>query len=344
MKHCSLILLLALIASLGCTAQPDNTAWQTLSGKAPIVIAHRGDSGSYPEHTLAGYQSAMDKGADFIEPDIVMTKDGVPICRHDLELGKTTDAAKHVAFTDRKTKGWLAAEFTLKEVKQLRALQHMKGRDRSMDGLYRVPTLSELIDLIHEHNKANRTDVGLLIEIKAPDKQRAQGLDVSMASYKVVKAKAAAGKKVPVIFQCFDRDACERIARWGGYRVDWLTSKEFSFDDLPKGIGGLGLNKELIQIKGGKSPEINTAHAMGLCVNAWTYRNDRLPDGIDPKHPEHEMLAYLQAGLDGVITDFPATGVLAKQLLLEQEYAGPGVEPLSNRIRDNSPRRLIKRY
>lgn len=333
-----------LIVSVGCSASPDATPWRTLDGEEPVVIAHRGDSGNYPEHTLAGYQSALDKGADLIEPDIVLTRDGVPICRHDLELGQTTDVASRPAFADRMDRGWQAAEFTLEEVRHLRAVQQVKGRDRSMDGRYAVPTLAELIDLVHEHNEAHGTRAGLLVEIKSPAKHLVLGLDVSRASYDIIRAKADEGKRVPIIFQCFDREACERIAGWGGYRVDWLTSQAFRFDELPKGIGGLGLSKSLIEIKDGRSPQIDAAHAMGLSVHAWTFRNDRLPDGADFEQPDLEMVPYLRAGLDGLITDFPATAISARRLTLEELQSRQGKaadEKRWRRIRDNRPRRLI---
>lgn len=314
-------LLLAIIAFAGCATQEGISTSRTLDGKPPIVIAHRGDSGDFPEHTLAGYQSAMDKGADLIEPDIVMTKDGVPICRHDLQLSKTTDVAKRPMFADRRSKGYRAADFALDEIKHLRAVQHVKGRDQSMDGRFAVPTLAELIDLVYRHNQEHGTNVGLLIEIKAPAEQLAMGLDVSKASYEVVKNKATQGIRVPVIFQCFDPEACERLADWGGYRVDWLTSKSFNFEDLPKGLGGLGLNKSLIKIENGRSPLIDQAHEMGLRVHAWTFRDDRLPGWVDRQYPEREMIPYLQAGLDGVITDFPDTGVVAKRAAVEIKQA-----------------------
>ena len=336
-------LLLAMVASLGCTTQAHTPPWRTLDGKPAIVIAHRGDSGSFPEHTLAGYQSALDKGADLIEPDIIMTKDGVPICRHDLDLSKTTDVATRPAFADRKANGYRAADFTLEEVKQLRAVQHVKGRDRSMNGRFAVPTLAELIELVDEHNKKHGTTAGLLIEIKDPAKHRAMGLDVSKASLDIVKKQAAQGRQVPVIFQCFDRAACERIAGWGGYRVDWLTSKAFSFDDIPKGIGGLGLSKSLIELDDGQAPLIEQAHAMGLRVHAWTFRDDGLPKGVDRQHPQREMQPYLRAGLDGVITDFPETGVAAKQSIVEEEQDAERSVPLSQRVRENSPRRYLRR-
>lgn len=338
-----LSLVILFVATLGCATQPITQPWPTLDGKPPIVIAHRGDSGSFPEHTLAGYQSALDKGADLIEPDIVMTKDGVPICLHDLELSKTTDVATRTAFADRKANGYQAAEFTLDEIKQLRAVQHAKGRDRSMDDRFAVPTLDELIELVYQHNQTHGTNAGLLIEIKAPTKHRAMGLDVSKASFDVVKEQATQGRRVPVVFQCFDRAACERLGGWGGYRVDWLTSKAFSFDDLPKGIGGLGLSKSLIELEDGRSQIIDKAHGLGLRVHAWTFRDDKLPQGMDREHPENEMLPYLRAGLDGVITDFPETGVAARELVVKELEAAAKDKPLSQRVRENSPRRYLRR-
>jgi|GEM_PF-1173077 len=347
LKHINLrirlLALAALFAMVGCSVQP-GAKWPTMDGKPPVVIAHRGDSGAYPEHTLAAYRSALEKGADYLEPDIVLTRDGVPVCRHDLELKQTTDIAKHPEFADRKGKGWPVTSFNVAELKRLRAVQHVQGRDRSMDGRFAVPTLAELIDLVHEHNQTHGTTVGLLIEIKAPAQHRAAGLDVSRASFDIVKDKAKVGKSLPIIFQCFDRDACERIAGWGGYRVDWLTSKAFEFDGLPEGIGGLGVNKSLIKLTNGRSPLIDAAHARGLQVHAWTFRDDRLPKDIDWAHPKDEMLPYLRAGLDGVITDFPETGAAARHAVAEVlERNAKNSSPLSERIRKQSPRRYLNR-
>ena len=118
----------------------------TLHGQAPIVIGHRGASGYRPEHTLASYQLAIQMGADYIEPDLVMTSDGVLVARHEPMLGGTTDVASHAEFAAKRTTkfvdgvattDWFASDFTLAEIKTLRAVQSRAGRDTSFDGLLR---------------------------------------------------------------------------------------------------------------------------------------------------------------------------------------------------------------
>ncbi|MBD3558873.1 glycerophosphodiester phosphodiesterase, partial [Planktothrix sp. FACHB-1355] len=122
----------------------------------PIIIAHRGASGWRPEHTLAGYELAIDLGADFIEPDLVSTQDGVLIARHENEISGTTDVADRPEFANRKTAkiidgetvtGWFAEDFTISEIKTLRAKERLPFRSQSFNGLFSVPTLPEIIDL-----------------------------------------------------------------------------------------------------------------------------------------------------------------------------------------------------
>ena len=118
----------------------------------PIVIAHRGASGYLPEHTLEGYTLAIDLGADFIEPDLVLSKDGVLVARHDIYLSTTTDIQSHAEFASRKRKignreDWFTEDFTLAELKTLRARQAFTGRSRQYDGKFRIPTFQEVIDL-----------------------------------------------------------------------------------------------------------------------------------------------------------------------------------------------------
>ncbi|NJN98186.1 MAG: hypothetical protein HC875_30915 [Anaerolineales bacterium] len=125
-----------------------------------MIIAHRGASGYLPEHTLAAYQLAIEQGADYIEPDLVMTKDGVLISRHENEISETTDVA--TVFPERKaTKvidgepitGWFVEDFTLKEIKRLKARERLSFRNQSHNGLYQIPTLTEIIDLLAQQSK-----------------------------------------------------------------------------------------------------------------------------------------------------------------------------------------------
>ena len=161
---------LALLQACGGDSAP---FFKTLTGDAPLVIAHRGASGTFPEHTLEAYKAAIDQGSDYIEPDLVMTKDGVLIARHEPMLDDTTDVA--VKFPDRKTTknldgvektAFFASEFTLAEIKTLRAVQSNGARSKAYDGLFSVPTLDEVIALAKaEGAKVGRT-VGIYPEIK----------------------------------------------------------------------------------------------------------------------------------------------------------------------------------
>ena len=141
----------------------------------PIVIGHRGASGYLPEHTLESYALAIELGADFIEPDLVLTKDGQMIARHEPMIGATTDVASHPEYADRKTRrmvdgveydDWFASDFTLAEIKTLRAVQTRADRDKQYDGLYQIPTLNEVIALAKSKSQQTGRNIGIYPEIK----------------------------------------------------------------------------------------------------------------------------------------------------------------------------------
>lgn len=141
----------------------------------PIVIGHRGAAGHRPDHTIEGYTLAIELGADFIEPDLVLTKDGHMVARHEPMIGATTDVASHPEFADRKTKrrvdgveynDWFAADFTLAEIKTLRAVQPLAYRDQQYNGLFQIPTLDEVIALAKSKSKASGRTIGIYPEIK----------------------------------------------------------------------------------------------------------------------------------------------------------------------------------
>lgn len=142
---------------------------------SPLVIGHRGASGYRPEHTLESYALAIEQGADFIEPDLVLTKDKHMIARHEPMIGATTDVASHPEFAGRKTKrmvdgveydDWFASDFTLAEIKTLRAVQARAGRDTQYDGLFRIPTLDEVIALAKSQSRQTGRGIGIYPEIK----------------------------------------------------------------------------------------------------------------------------------------------------------------------------------
>ena len=147
----------------------------TLHGQEPIVIGHRGASGYRPEHTLASYQLAIEMGADYIEPDLVMTSDGVLVARHEPMLGGTTDVASRPEFAAKRTTkaidgvattDWFASDFTLAEIKTLRAVQARAGRDTSFNGLYEIPTLDEVVALAQSASASSGRAIGIYPEVK----------------------------------------------------------------------------------------------------------------------------------------------------------------------------------
>jgi glycerophosphoryl diester phosphodiesterase len=145
---------------------------------APIIIAHRGLCGEWPEHTLEGYRAAIDAGADFIEPDLVLTKDGVLVARHENEISDTTDVASRPEFADRKTRktidgqkasGWFTEDFTLAELKTLRAKERLPSlRSKRRDGQFEIPTFDEILALLAAVNKDRAKPVGVYPETKHP--------------------------------------------------------------------------------------------------------------------------------------------------------------------------------
>jgi hypothetical protein len=167
---------------------PNIEKLNTLNGQAPIVIGHRGASGDRPEHTLASYQLAIERGADFIEPDLVVTKDGVLIARHEPDITGTTDVADHPEFANRKTTkmldgvavtGWFAEDFTLAEIKTLRAVERLSFRERTFDGVFEIPTLDEIIDLVKQTERDTGKKIGIYPETKHPTYFAEKGYDTS---------------------------------------------------------------------------------------------------------------------------------------------------------------------
>ena len=206
----------ALLASLACHGSPVAYAQQpvpTLSGQKALIVAHRGASGYLPEHTLEGYKLAIEMGADFIEPDLVATKDGVLIVRHEPMLSGTTDVADKPEFASRKrgrkidgvdTDDWFAGDFTLAEIKTLRAKQAFSDRDQSHNGKYQIPTLQEVIDLAKAESARTGRTIGIYPETKHPIFHAAIGLPLEDRLLDILKAAGWSEKSSPVVIQSFE--------------------------------------------------------------------------------------------------------------------------------------------
>lgn len=200
---------------------PGFGAWDTAAAGAaaptrPIVIGHRGASALRPEHTLAAYQKAIDDGADFIEPDLVITRDGVLVARHENEIGGTTDVASHPEFVRRRTTktidgtaitGWFTEDFTLAELKTLRAVERIpKNRpaNTAFNGRFEVPTFEEVIALAQRASHETGRTVGIYPETKHPSYFQRLGLPLEPPLLAALEAHGYTGPDAPVFVQSFE--------------------------------------------------------------------------------------------------------------------------------------------
>ena len=194
-------------------AIPPAAKYPTLTGELPLVIAHRGASGYLPEHTLEGYKRAIELGADFIEPDLVATKDGVLIARHEPNITNTTDVSTRTEFAARKTKkmvdgveeeGWFASDFTLAETKTLFAKQPVSDRDQTQNCKFRIPTFEEVIELAKTEGTKRGRVVGLYPETKHPTYHNALNLSLEDRLLSILAKNNFTTKSAPVIIQSFE--------------------------------------------------------------------------------------------------------------------------------------------
>lgn len=199
----------AALAAIPASAQQ----YKTLTGERPLVVGHRGASGYVPEHTLEAYKMAIEMGVDFVEPDLVVTKDGVLVARHEPMLSGSTDVADRPEFASRKTTrrvdgvetaDWFAGDFTLAELKTLRAKQVWAERDQSNNGKFLIPTFQEIINLVKAESAARGRTIGIYPETKHPTYHSVVGLPIEDRLLDVLKAEGWTEKTSPVIVQSFE--------------------------------------------------------------------------------------------------------------------------------------------
>jgi len=325
----------------------------TAGMRPAIVIAHRGASGYRPEHTLASYELAIEQGADYIEPDLVITRDGVLVARHENEIGGTTDVARHPEFATRKTTksvdghpltGWFAEDFTLAELKTLRAVERIpavRPANAAYDGRYAVPTLAEVIELAQRRSRELGRTIGIYPETKHPSYFRALGLPLEERLVAQLHAAGYTGRDAPVFIQSFEvgnlrllRGLTQlplvQLLAADGAPFDFVLSGDARrYADLaaPAGLkeiaryaDAIGPEKSMIvprDAAGRLLPPttlVTDAHAAGLRVHPWTFRREDefLPLDYRGK-PQAEIEAFLAAGVDGFFTDNPDIGVAAVQ-------------------------------
>ena len=316
--------------------------------RKPIIIAHRGASGLRPEHTLAAYQLAIDQGADFIEPDLVMTKDGHLICRHENEISGTTDVATKPEFADRKKvptidgykfEGWFTEDFTLAEIKTLRCkerLPQLRPANMAYDGLYSIPTFEEVLELAAAQSKIVGRVIGVYPETKHPSWFEALNLSFDEPLLSLIKKYSVDDPRAPIFIQSFEVSNLKRLKTKTKVRLIQLMARDGGpFDGAGQGVtyaqmatpeglaaisayaSGVGPEKAMILPRDANNEAlaptsfVHDAHHVGLDVHPWTFRAENyfLSNG-DRRGNSTDATYLMQPGdLKGEIQAFLALGV-----------------------------------
>jgi glycerophosphoryl diester phosphodiesterase len=376
-------------AALMAAAVPAAVAHEWGGEEHPLVIGHRGASGYLPEHTLQSYALAIKLGADYVEPDLVATKDGHLIARHEPNIADTTDV--RTKFPGRETTktvdgvpttGFFASDFTLAEIKTLRAVQTFPERPQRFNGRFQIPTLEEVIDLVKRESRKRHRRIGIYPETKHPTFHKDLGLPLEPRLVKILKRAGWDSRRDPVFIQSFEQSNLQRLNRMIGVRLvqlvdandvlpdgslqyvapfdrpyDWtvsgdpeLESRTFGFfatdeglEEISKYADGIGPWKRYIVSTAAirLNPDgtvadangdgvvderdrkllpptdlIQRAHAHGLQIHTWTFRNEQSRLVSDyGGNPINEYLQFYELGIDGVFSDFPDTAFTARELL-----------------------------
>lgn len=327
-----------------------------MSAPLPQVIAHRGASGERPEHTAAAYRLAVEQGADFIEPDLVMTRDGQFVVRHENEIGGTTDVADRPEFADRKTTkvidgvettGWFTEDFTLAELKTLRARERLpllRPGNTAWDGLEPILTFDEVLAIAREESARTGRVIGVAPELKHPSYFAAVGLPMEEAFVAVLNRHGLTGADAPVLIQCFEIGPLQRLSAGIDTPLLQLMSVSggpadrpeltYAAMSTPEGLSAVAAYADAVGVETGlilprddlarslaPTALVADAHAAGLKVVVWTFRaeNAFLPlerrRGDTPAE-RGDLAGYLKAfhalSVDAVFSDFPGVAVEAR--------------------------------
>ena len=283
----------------------------------PIVIAHRGASAHRPEHTLPAYELAIELGADFIEPDVVATRDGHLVARHENEISGTTDVAERPEFADRRTvkevdgvrkKGWFTEDLTLEELRTLRARERLPElRSTGFDGRFAIPTLDEVVAL------AARAGVGVYPETKHPSYFAALGLALERPLLAALE-----GFRGTVYIQSFEAGNLRALSELTDHPLVRLTvGAPPDVAEIAGYADAIGPHKDQVIPRapdgglGEPTSLVADAHAAGLLVHPWAFRPEPefLPAGLDGGR---ELERFLAIGVDGVFADDPGAAVAAR--------------------------------
>lgn len=357
------VLTITSIISISSQLRAEESQQKTVHKASPIlVIAHRGASGYRPEHTLAAYELAIEMGADYVEPDLVPTKDNVLVARHENEISGTTDVAEHPEFQNRKTKkiidgkpaeGWFTEDFTLAELKTLRAKERMpnvRQHNTIYNSRYAIPTFQEIIDLVKRKELELHRTIGIYPEAKHPTYFASIGLSNVMPLLAVLQRNGYDRASAPIFIQCFEVSALKELRKKTKLNlVQLIADDELPYDlhlnssyktpadfitktalaEIATYANGIGPNKNLIVPRDSagnlQQPTslVQNAHAAGLVVHPWTFRNENEFLPADLRRPQQqkdstcqrgdygdaiaEYKIFAKAGVDGFFTENPDT-------------------------------------
>ena len=301
---------------------------ESVPRKSPLVIGHRGAPGYRPEHSRSSYELALAMGVDAVEPDIVATKDGVLVVRHENEISGTTDIAEHPEFADRKTTkrvdgqaltGWFTEDFTWAELTTLRSrerLPEVRLSSASFDGSQAILRLSDVLDIVRAGSIEHGREIGVVLEVKHATYFASIGLDLAPLIERDLRASGWADGELPLIIECFESTVLGQLRARGiaasyvylieasGRPYDLLVAQgkqalTYKATVAPRGLDGLvgkvdgiSVNKRMLLAKG--NTIVTDAHARGLKVFTWTAR------------PENAFLAaeFRGAGGPGAYGDY----------------------------------------
>lgn len=327
-----------------------------MSAPAPQVIAHRGASGERPEHTASAYHLAIEQGADVIEPDLVMTRDGHLVVRHENQIGGTTDVADRPDFAARQTTktidgvpttGWFTEDFTLAELKTLRARERLpllRPANTAWDGQEAILTFDEVVAIARDAAARTGRAIGVAPELKHPSYFAGIGLPMEDAFVAALTQHGLTGPNAPILIQCFEVGPLQRLsARIDAPLLQLMSVSGGPADrpDLtyaamsaPEGLRAVASYAEAIGVETGMilprddmarsltpTALVEDAHAAGLRIVVWTFRaeNAFLPQERrrgDAPADHGDLAGYLKAfyalGVDAVFSDFPDKAVEAR--------------------------------
>jgi len=332
-----------------------NDKWATLDGAPPLVIAHRGASGYRPEHTLASYLLAIELGADYIEPDLVATRDGRLIARHEPLLDDTTDVKSRPELAARRSTktldgkevtGFFASDFTLAEIRQLRAVQANPARSKEFDGKFTVPTFEEILDLLQQESAKRGRRIGLYPETKHPAFHLHLNLPLEDRLLDALSRRGLNKAGAPIFIQSFESANLQYLhAKTELPLVQLMDAGSLIYDDSGRRVAGVSI-PDYGDPRGGERPKsladvaqyanaigpwkrqilrdlgqpkllttsvIEQAHGAGLRVHTYTFRNE--PATLAPEYnddPLQEYRRFYELGIDGVFSDFSDTALKAR--------------------------------